>query len=116
MTLTWAGFADAFANTNYESFFSLYVQPTVIPIWQLAMIVNSVFMIALLLFVRSCIRHIEERAPRSENVTENVITWTTITRRLFTTYTMVCTFYITVRAALELDWPELGSKAFPWMP
>ena len=116
MMVTWAEFVNVFANSKFDVLFSLYVQPTIIPIWQMAMVANSCFIIALMLFVRSCIRHIEVGAPRSETVTERVITWTTITRRLFTIYTMACTFYITMRAALQVDWPELGTKPFPWMP
>lgn len=102
-------------GTNAGRFLAFAVQPELIPPWQVATFINSILTIAVWLFVRSCVRHIDEGVPRSEQFIERVLSSALVMRRFLTCYTMPCVFYLWVCDATTWNLPKLGDKLVPWL-
>jgi hypothetical protein len=109
-----SAFARWWNAQAFGKLLTIYVQPGEIPIWQAAIAVNSALAMGIWFFIRAALRRIELDVPWSQRRVEGVLSATLAMRRVLTTYTIICLFYVYGRAACTWDWPPLGSKLFPW--
>ena len=101
-------------ETNAAALLAVYWQPSILPIWQIAMGVNAALLLGVLWYFRSWLQRLDHaRAPIPARAAD-ILTWTSVVRRLLSLYTIICTGYLTVRAAIVMEWPRLGKDMFPW--
>ena len=62
------GFAEWWNSSTGGQLLSIYVAPSVIPIWQIAMVVNAILAVGLYFFLRSAVNHIDHDAPYSDKL------------------------------------------------
>ena len=112
---SWGEFADWISSTSVGDFADVYVQPTVVPIWQISAFVNSILAIGLFLYAGIVLFRIENNEAWSATRAERVIRGTAFLRAVLTLYTISCTLYLTIQAASDWNLPQLGTRLFPWM-
>lgn len=111
----WTGFLDWWSSSTLLEFFSLYAVPSEIQIWQVTIFLNSVIAICMYIFVRQNLIRIEHNDLANVMLPRQIFRVGMFVRRLLTCYTIICTLYITIRAASDWQLPALGTKLFPWM-
>jgi hypothetical protein len=107
-------FIDWWNSREVGEFLALYVAPAEIPKWQLSSLLNSVLAIVMFFFVREALVRIENNRGWPENVVQRTLGFTFGLRVVLSTYTILCTGYITIRAAQHWNWPAIAEKWFPW--
>ncbi len=110
-----ANFVEWWNQTSMHRLFALYVVPEKIPVWQVAMFVNSILFFVTWYVVSSALIRVRADLPVSESVIGGAVQSLYFVRRLLTTYTIACTFYILFREVATWSLPPLGDKLFPWM-
>ncbi len=93
---------------------TIYAGPDIIEWWQFATVLNSLIAIGLWLYIRSCLRHIEENAPRPEANVKRILTVTHFVACILSTYSIVCVAYMYCIEMGKWNLPPLGGKLFPW--
>lgn len=110
----WAGFVDWWNGSPLRHFLSLYVTPAEIQWWQVAVFANSIIAIAMYLLAVQWLVLKKYRQITTETLPQGVFRIGLFIRPILSCYTIACTLYITVLAAFDWNWPELGTKLFPW--
>jgi hypothetical protein len=108
------GFADWWNGHPFSQFLALYVAPAEIPKWQLAELANSVLAIGAMLFARRALLGYELQHPWPEAPVKRLLGFVSGLRWLLALYAILCTGYITMRAAQHWHWPALGEQWLPW--
>lgn len=108
------GFADWWNESPVRQFAALYVAPAQIPKWQLASLANCGFALGTWFLARYALLRIDVGKPWPESTVQGALGFTTGLRTLLALYAIVCTGYITLRAARGWHWPALGAKWLPW--
>jgi hypothetical protein len=101
-------------SKEVDEFVALYVAPAEIPKWQLSSLLNSGIAIAVFFFVREALVRVENNQPWPEHAVQRILGFTFSVRVLLTLYTILCTAYITLRAARDWNLPAIAEKWFPW--
>lgn len=107
-------FADWWNGHLVSQFVALYVAPAEIPKWQLAELANSVLAIGSMLFARHALLRYDLQHPWPEVPVKRVLGFLSGLRWVLALYAIICTGYITMRAAQHWQWPALGEKWLPW--
>jgi hypothetical protein len=89
---------------------SLYIEPTFIPRWQLAAVVNAVLSLMLFIFANWCMI----AGPPIPGYVLPTIKTSSIVRLAITWYTISCGIYLAIYGSTNLPLPPLGRKFFPW--
>ena len=108
------GFADWWNGHPVSRFLALYVAPAEIPKWQLAELANSLLAIGAMLFARRALLGYELQHPWPEVPVKRLLGFVSGLRWVLALYAILCTGYITMRAAQHWHWPMLGEKWIPW--
>lgn len=108
------GFADWWDGHPGSRFLALYVAPAEIPKWQLAELANSVLAIGVMLFARRALLGYELQHPWPEVPVKRLLGFVSGLRWVLSLYAILCTGYITMRAAQHWQWPRLGEHWLPW--
>jgi hypothetical protein len=108
------GFADWWDGYPVSRFLAIYVAPAEIPKWQLAELANSVLAIGAMLFARHALLRYGLKHPWPETPVKRLLGFLSGLRWVLALYTIVCTGYITMRAAQHWHWPALGERWLPW--
>ncbi len=108
------GFADWWNGHPVSRFLALYVVPAEIPKWQLAELANSALAIGSMLFARRALLGYELQSPWPELPVKRLLGFASGLRWVLALYAILCTGYITMRAAQHWHWPALGEQWFPW--
>ena len=107
-------FANWWNGNPISCFLALYVAPKEIPRWQIAELANSVLAIGSMLFARRALLGYELLHPWPEKPVTRLLGLVSGLRWVIALYTILCTGYITMRAAQNWHWPALGEKWLPW--
>jgi hypothetical protein len=108
------GFANWWSGHPISRFLALYVAPTEIPKWQLAELANSALAIGVMLFARHALLRYELQHPWPEARVKRLLGFLSGLRWMLALYAILCTGYITMRAAQHWQWPALGERWLPW--
>jgi hypothetical protein len=108
------GFADWWNGHPVSRFLALYVAPAEIPKWQLAEFANSLLAIGAMVFARHALLRYDLQHPWPEVPVRRLLGFVSGLRWLLALYAILCTGYITMRAAQHWHWPALGEKWLPW--
>ncbi len=108
------GFADWWNEHPVSQFLALYVAPAEIPKWQLAELANSVLAIGAMLFARHALLRYDLQHPWPEVPVKRLLGFVSGLRWVLALYAILCTGYITMRAAQHWHWPALGEQWLPW--
>ena len=108
------GFADWWNRHPISQFLALYVAPAEIPKWQLAELANSALAIGAMLFARHALLRDELKHPLPEAPAKLLLGFVSGLRWVLALYAILCTGYITMRAAQHWHWPALGEQWLPW--
>ena len=108
------GFADWWNGHPVSQFLALYIAPAEIPKWQLAELANSALAIGAMLFARHALLRDELKHPLPEAPVKRLLGFVSGLRWVLALYAILCTGYITMRAAQHWHWPALGEKWLPW--
>ncbi|MFZ1218226.1 MAG: hypothetical protein WAO00_02985 [Chthoniobacterales bacterium] len=114
LMMNFPGFADWWNGHPVSRFLALYVAPAEIPKWQLAEFANSVLAIGAMLFARSALLRYELQHPWPETPVKRLLGFVSGLRWILALYAILCTGYITMRAAQHWHWPALGERWLPW--
>lgn len=110
----WNGFAAWWNGNPITEFLAIYVAPSEIPKWQLAELANSVLAIGSMLFARHALLRSDLGHPFPETPVKRILGFVSGLRWVLALYAIVCTGYITMRAAHDWNLPALGAKWWPW--
>ena len=110
----WNGFAAWWNGNPITEFLAVYVAPTEIPIWQVAELANSALAIGSMLFARHALLRYNVGHPFPDTPVKRILGFVSGLRMVLALYTIVCLFYLTMRAAQHWHWPAFGEKWFPW--
>ena len=110
----WSGFAAWWNGNPITEFLALYVAPSEIPKWQLAERANSVLAIGSMFFARHALLRSDLGHPFPETPVKRILGFVSGLRWVLALYAIVCTGYITMRAARDWNLPALGQKWWPW--
>ena len=110
----WSGFAAWWNGNPITEFLALYVAPSEIPKWQLAELANSVLAIGSMFFARHALLRSDLGHPFPETPVKRILGFVSGLRWVLALYAIVCTGYITMRAARDWNLPALGQKWWPW--
>ena len=108
------GFADWWNGHPVSQFLALYIAPAEIPKWQLAELANSALAIGAMLFARHALLRDELKHPLPEAPVKRLLGFVSGLRWVLALYAILCTGYITMRAAQHWHWPALGEQWIPW--
>jgi hypothetical protein len=108
------GFVNWWNEHSVSRFLALYVAPAEIPKWQLAELANSVLAIGAMLFARRALLGYELQHPWPETPVRRLLGFVSGLRWILALYAILCTGYITMRAAQHWHWPALGERWLPW--
>ena len=108
------GFAGWWEGHPVSQFLALYVAPAEIPKWQLAELANSALAISSMLFARRALLGYELQHPWPEMPVKRLLGFVSGLRWVLALYAILCTGYITMRAAQHWHWPALGEQWLPW--
>jgi len=106
-------FTDWWNEHPVSSFLALYVAPAEIPKWQLAELANSALAIGATLFARHALLRYDLNHPWPEKPVKRLLGFVSGLRWVLALYAILCTGYITMRAAQHWHWPALGEH---WLP
>jgi hypothetical protein len=112
--LTWSNFADWWNSNNVLRFLAIAVQPKDIPIWQWAMLINSMLMIFIWHYCGETVKKMDCGIEWSERSTIIVVRYMAAIRRVLTCYSIACNLYLYAQALPAWDLPPLGTKLVPW--
>jgi hypothetical protein len=110
----WSGFAAWWNGNPITEFLALYVAPSEIPKWQLAELANSALAIGSMFFARHALLRSDLGHPFPETPVNRILGFVSGLRWVLALYAIVCTGYITMRAARDWNLPALGQKWWPW--
>ena len=108
------GFTDWWNEHPASRFLALYVAPAEIPKWQLAELANSALAIGAMLFARRALLGYDLQHPWPEVAVKRLLGLVSGLRWVLALYAILCTGYITMRAAQHWHWPALGEQWLPW--
>jgi hypothetical protein len=92
-----------------------FVRPGEIPIWQIAIFLNSLLGLYIWWAIRHWLAEYKHNvAPSDESITRT-INATFFARHLLTSYVIICEGFILLQLARNLPMPQVGSKVFPWL-
>ena len=91
------------------------VRPGAIPLWQVAIFVNSLLGLCLWLKIRSWLAHFKHGVPPTDQSITRTLAVTFFFRHLLTSYVIICDGAIAIHLARKLPVPEIGTKLFPWL-
>jgi hypothetical protein len=91
------------------------VRPGAIPLWQVAVFVNSLLGILLWWRIRDWVAHFNHGLPPTDLSITRTLGVTFFFRHLLTSYVILCDLYIAIELARKLPVPEIGWKLFPWL-
>lgn len=101
-------------GTALSSLAHALIAPEEIPLWQVAMFVNSLVLIWQWSYARAVLRRLDENVPVEAEAVHRRLGGTLFVRRVLGTYAIACSLYIAVQTAYSFPWPRLGTKLFPW--
>ncbi len=110
----WNGFAAWWNGNPITEFLAIYVAPSEIPKWQLAELANSALAIGSMFFARHALLRYDVGQPFPDTPVKRILGLVSGLRWVLALYAIVCTGYITMRAARDWNLPALGQKSWPW--
>jgi len=110
----WNGFAAWWNGNPITEFLALYVAPSEIPKWQLAELANSALAIGSMFFARHALLRYDVGQPFPDTPVKRILGFVSGLRWVLALYAIVCTGYITMRAARDWNLPAFGQKWWPW--
>lgn len=114
LMVKWSGFAAWWNGNPITEFLAVYVAPAEIPKWQVAQFANSALAIGAILFARHALLRYELGHPFPDAPGKRILGFVSGLRWVLALYAIVCTGYITMRAARDWHLPALGEKWIPW--
>ena len=110
----WNGFAAWWNGNPITEFLAVYVAPSEIPKWQVAELANSALAIGSMFFARHALLRYDVGHPFPDTPVKRILGFVSGLRWVLALYAIVCTGYITMRAARDWNLPALGQKWWPW--
>ena len=110
----WNGFAAWWNGNPITEFLAVYVAPSEIPKWQVAELANSALAIGSMFFARHALLRYDVGHPFPDTPVKRILGFVSGLRWVLALYAIVCTGYITMRAARHWHLPALGEKWIPW--
>jgi hypothetical protein len=92
-----------------------YVRPGALPLWQVAMLLNSLLGIFVWWKVRTWLAYFRHDVPPSDKSITRTLAVTFFFRRLLTSYVIVCNGFMALQLARRFPVPEIGWRMFPWV-
>jgi hypothetical protein len=114
LMVKWNGFAAWWNGNPITEFLAIYVAPSEIPKWQVAELANSALAISSMLFARHALLRYDVGHPFPDTPVKRILGFVSGLRWVLALYAIVCTGYITMRAARDWNLPALGQKWWPW--